>query len=149
MIKILGETIKSAFIAEIVKEFPGITTNKETVTNPAFPNIFIEQLTLTRIEDRKDKFWLCYLLTARYRVTPEISLKLDLQENLDAAALKFMVLSKLDISGRSAKIKNARTEKIDGVLHYFCNVDRLVDEVNEIEAVKQWVLKEKIHIERS
>jgi len=147
MIQVVGESIKNGLILAAMNEFPGTFFYKEQITSPAFPNIFILQLTLTQREERKGYFWLTYLVSLRYRVAGDIALVPNLQFQLDDAGLRLMLMNEIQIAGAPVKITNPRYEKVDGVLHYFCNINIQVTKPR-IEEIKMWNLEIEQHLKR-
>ena len=145
--EIIGETIKTALAVEILKALPGIMIYRERMTGPlVFPHIYLEQLTLDADEDRKDHYFLSYFLTLRYRHVADInapSAPVNLQAILDGVSLSLLTGLKNLNFGALARIRNANTEKVDGVLHYFCNV-RIQVTKEKIEQIKQMYLTRNI-----
>jgi hypothetical protein len=129
--EIFAEAVKTGFIIELFKMFPGTMIYKENIVNPVFPHFFVEQLTLNQREDRRHKWFLNYFMTTRYRAINDPALAINLHERLDAVALPLMEINTVMISGMPIRIKDAHTDKEAGVLHYFCNVIFQVEKAKE------------------
>lgn len=151
MYEVVGLSIISGFGAEIMRAFPGITWYREQVPLPQlrYPHFFIHQVSLETTEERKNHWWLRYLINVRYRIAEEPFAVTNLQEQLDTVGLQ--MLSEINristpIWGDiSVRLDNTRFEKVDGVLQYFCNVNLQVTEEQE-EAIKQQSLELNLNI---
>lgn len=139
--EIIGETIKSATSIKLGEIFDNtITRYKEEVTNPKYPNFFIEQLNMNIREDTKDRWMIDYLMTIRYRYVKDITTVTNLNQKLDEIGLKLCTeLTELQLE-KPVKVKNSRYEKDEGVLHFFYNVTVQVKRQTE-ELIKQEKLK--------
>ena len=136
-----GEIVKSALGAEIMRAFPGVTWYKERVINLRFPHFFVHQLTLDTIENRRGFWWLNYFINIRYRVAAEPDNVTNIQEQLDNVGLQILSnIKSITVSGLTKKLQSPRYEKVDGVLHYFCNITLQATE-EEAEAVLQQQLE--------
>ena len=133
MIVVIGESIKTGLIAEIKKAFPGAVVYKEQIrTEPIFPHFFIELLTLDISEERQGFYWLNSFITIRYREGADIQLVNNLHLKLDDVAFRMLTdMTRISFSGVLANITGARTEKVEGDLHYFCNI--------RIQLTRQWI----------
>ena len=136
-IEIVGESVKTGLSVEILKKFPGIEVYKEFISKPTFPHFFIYQLTLDVRQERRNYWWLHYLMSLRYRVAAETIIARDLQAQLDATALSLMAINKIYLSDMPIRVRESRTEKVENVLHYFCAFDIHVTK-EQIEKIKQW-----------
>lgn len=123
MYEIIGETVKSATSIKLGEIFGEDTKRyKENVTNPTYPNFFIQQLTQNITPDTKDRWMIDYLITIRYRYVKDITTVTDLEQKLDEVGLKLCTeFTELQLE-RPVKVKNARYEKDEGILHFFFNV---------------------------
>ncbi len=146
MIEILGESVKSALGAELMRIFPGVSWYKESSTNTRYPHFFVSQLTLSSTEDRRGRYHLQYSMTVRYRAaeTPPP----DLQTTLDGVGLRLLSsIQTVSIGNVPIRMTGARYEKADGVLHFFCNILLQVTH-EEAEAIKQQQMTLKSNLKR-
>lgn len=123
MYEVIGESIKSATSIKLGQIFStDIKRYKENVTNMQYPNFFIYQVSSSIEPDTTNKWQIDYLIDIRYRHAKDTSLLTNLEQKLDEVALKLMSeFTELQLE-RPVKVKNARYEKNDGVLHFFFNV---------------------------
>ena len=142
---ITGETIKSAVGMEIMRAFPGITWYKEAnIINPRFPHFFVQQLTLSKVQERHNRWWLEYLMTIRYRQVSDPTTSSTIQELLDGVGLDLLdELQRITVGNLRVPIRELRYEKVDGVLHAFGNIRLQVTKpqaeyakMNELELTK-------------
>jgi len=124
--ELISTSVTSALVIRLGEIFPGITRYRETIPSQlvTYPHLFVQQLTLDTQRERRDHWIVNYLANIRYHVAEDpSSVTGSLQERLDDASIK--LISKLDCiywDGMRINITNPRTEKISGVLYYFCNV---------------------------
>ena len=143
MYEVVGETVKSATSVKL-KEIFGKETKryKEAVSKMTYPNFFIHQLSAEIRPDTKDRWYIDYFINIRYRYAKDISYINDLEQKLDEVALKLMTeFTEIQLE-RPVKVRNARYEKVDGVLHFFFNVSVQVQRQME-EPIRQENLKVK------
>lgn len=141
MTEIIGESIKSASGAEIMKSFPGATWYKEQITTLKYPHFFVHQLTLDITEDRKNRWWISALMNIRYRIAADPTTDSKLQEKLDAVGLQLLCdLQNIYLIDILVKIRNARYEKVDGVLFFFYDIKFQVTKP-QLDKVKQMQLE--------
>ena len=141
---ILGNSMTTGLSMELLRMFPGITVYREQLSNPAliqFPHVFVEQLTQSINEELKGKFWLHYLMTVRYRINAEPTTVFNLQSQLDSVGLQLMEMKYIPLATKILPVRNKRTEKIDGVCHFFANFDFRVTEP-EVEPILMWNLEQ-------
>lgn len=131
--EIIGETIKSATSIKLGELFGNIYRYKENITKQKFPNFHIIQVNMSvtpkglsarnsAINIKKDRIQLDYLINIQYRVAEDTELVSNLQQQLDDVGLKLLAnFSSINLE-KPTKIKNARYEKVDGVLQFFFNV---------------------------
>ena len=126
MVEITGESIKGAIGRELRVIIPEATLYREAITNVAnlrFPHIFTNQLSIGSYEERRGYYWLTYLVNLRYRHVSDPITSSTLQENLDRVGLLLTAgLQRIRIGEVIIPIKEARYEKVDGVLQFFCNI---------------------------
>ena len=149
MAKIYGETIKTAFAQRLTELYPTIAIYKEKEDNEdsTFPNFYILQLTINSQEDRKDHYFQEYYMTIRYREVADVAIEEKIEQKLDRMSNSLITnLVDIPVNGKPIKLRNCRTEKIDGVLHFFANVR--VQVVKEKELLpKMFSLQEDITME--
>ena len=132
------EDIKQAVVERLLDIYPDITVYKEAKTNVIYPHFFVYQITLAGNKERKNHHILSYSMEIRYRVANDPSTDLKLEQNLDA--MGFNLIQKFDIidfEQSKIKCKDRHYEKVDGVLHFFFNVDIMVKDVSDEETIKQ------------
>jgi len=149
-VPIIGESVKSALTVELFKSFPGITIYREQVTqNIQFPQFFINQLTLTQRKEGQNTWWLRYLVNIRFRAVADIATEPNLQTRLDGMAIDMTSrLQTINLGGLQIPVRSPRTEKVDGVLQYFCNVEirvtkKLVEQIKQIEFDLNTIVEER------
>ena len=150
MTEIVGEAAKTGLAIALAQKFPGDAVYTEQQTNGKlmkFPQFFIEQLTMSVREERKGYWWLNCLVTARWRVSAEPFAVPDLQKRLDDVSLKLMEIGMIDIASMPTHVKNARTEKADGVLHYFCGVSIQANK-ERAEEINMWTIEQNNIIQK-
>ena len=121
-----SNSITSGLAIALREIFPDVAMYREVV--PAqflqYPHFFINQLTLSSTDERRFYYIWDYLATVRYHVDADPALVTgSLQSSLDDVAVKLM--SELDaiyFDDNMIRLTGRRTEKVDGVLHFFCNV---------------------------
>lgn len=130
--RILGETIKNAVFGKLQEIFPNITVYKEQVTLPDFPHFFINQLNLSTSEDRKNHYFQTYLMNIRYRQVADVSNEARIEQELDEIGHKLIEeFVDVQLNNRPCKIKEAYYEKVDGVLHFSCQIKIQVEKQKE------------------
>ena len=147
-IQVIAESIKTVLSLEIINRFPHATIYREQIVSPIFPNFFIEQLTQSKTEERKGYFWINHFVAVRYRIHNEPQTLFNLQQQLDNASFEMLKMQYIPLSTHKLLIQNPTTEKVDGVLHYFCNLNARVTE--PIDEIKMWTLElqSKLQLQR-
>ena len=145
MVEVLSDAVKAGLIAELTKSFPGVSVYDEQIVRPAFPHFFVLQMTQEQREERKGYWWLSYLVNLRYRDAAEPFAQRSLEAKLDNVSMQLMELNNIYLADMPIRIRNARTEKVEGVLHYFCN---FLFQVNkpEAERIKQLHLETQLRL---
>lgn len=150
--EIIGESVKDAVIRELVRLFPNppYFVYSETISpvNLRFPHFFVFQLSVNAEEERKDYWWIDYLINIRYRHVdnPQI-FGTNIEKALDDVSFELMSgLDTINWFGTRHKVKMSRAnEKIDGVLQCFYNVRIHAQRPKEEVALqmslqlKQWI----------
>ncbi len=141
---VVGDMIKSGLTSKIAELFPNITVYKEAAAIPRYPHFFVQQLTMSSERELNGRYMLNYLVTVRYRAVEDPTTLDSLQSTLDDVALKLLEIDYINLWSEKQQtneltlIKNQRYEKIEGVLHYFCNVTiRVQKEVAEVEKQRE------------
>jgi len=139
--ELVATSVTSALGIRLREIFPGVMWYRETI--PAqmlvYPHWFVNQLTLNIQPERRNHWWLSYFATMRYHVAADpASVVGSLQQQLDDASIKLLAdLDYIYWNGIPVRISNLRTEKIDGVLHCFCNVDVMATKPIEIDPLQE------------
>ena len=146
MIELTGENVKQAVVQQLLKIFPSIKVYKEAITTPQYPHFFVYQISVVDTEERKKYHLMSYAMDVRYRVKPDSSTDLKLEQNLDDMGMKLLQnFNIIDFADEKIRVKEKNTEKVDGVLHFTFNVDILGKEIPDEESVKQNKLEVVIH----
>ena len=134
---ITSDDIKESVIMKLLEIEPNIAVYKEATTKPVFPHFFVNQLTVSDSEERKNYHLLTYSIIIRYRVASDISTDLKLQQDLDEMCLK--LLSNFNIitfNDSSVRCYDKMTEKVDGVLHFSFKIDLYAKYKDNQERIK-------------
>lgn len=146
--KLTSETIKNAVFKELQTVFPNISVYKEQSTLPNFPHFFINQLNLSTSENRKNHYFQTYLMNIRYRQVADVSNEAKIEQELDEVGHKLIEdFVKIQLNNRPHKIKEAYYEKVDGVLHFSCQIKIQVEKQKE-DSVKMEHLENNIVIKQ-
>ena len=138
MIELTGENVKQAIVQQLLKTFPNIKVYKEAITTPQYPHFFVYQISVADTEERKKYHLMSYAMDVRYRVKPDSSTDLKLEQNLDDMGMKLLQnFNIIDFADEKIRVKEKNTEKVGGVLHFTFNVDILGKEIPDGESVKQ------------
>lgn len=134
MYEITGESIKSATSIKIGQIFGEDTKRyKENVVNMQYPNFFISQLSSNINPDTRHRRRIDYFMSIRYRFAKDTTNITNLEQQLDYIALKLMTeFTEIQLE-RPVKVKEARYEKEDGVLHFFFNISIQIREKTKEE----------------
>lgn len=146
MMELKSEDVKQAIVQRLLEIAPTVAVYKEAKTNPDYPHFFVYQITLTDDEERKNYHILSYSMTVRYRVASDSSTDLKLEQNLDSMSLKLMQgFNIIDFGDNKIRCVEKSTEKVDGVLHFFCTLNILAKVVSDEETIKQNKLKIEVN----
>lgn len=138
MYKVIGESVKSAISIKLGEIF-GEDTNryKEAVTKMLYPNFFIYQVSADITPNTVNRWHIDYLMNIRYRVAEDTTNITTLEQKLDEVALKLMAeFTEIQLE-RPVFVRNARYEKVDGVLQFFFNVTVRIQRELEEEPVQE------------
>ena len=150
MTELKSEEVKNAIVAGLLEIAPGTAVYKEAATFPSYPHFFVHLLDMSDEEDRRRVHLLSYSFDLRYRVKSDPSTDLKLEQDLDAMTLKVLAgLNVIPCGERKIRVEGKRYEKVDGVLHVFCNVTMMVVlPDDDSETAKQNKLDVGIHTRR-
>lgn len=146
MYEIIGETVKSATSVKLGEIFGENTKRyKEAIAKMEYPNFFIHQLSANIREDTRNRWFIDYLINIRYRYKKDTSNINDLEQKLDEIAIKLMTgFTEIQLE-RPVNVRNARYEKVDGVLHFFFNVSIQVQkQLQEEPKLEKLNIKEEV-----
>lgn len=123
MSELRSDEIGNAIRARLHQVMPEITVYKVPQTLPEYPHFFVQQIEGTDEEDRKNHHFLTFFFDIRYRIASDPSTDLRAEQKLDEMALRLMAaLDIIDCNGVKIRCGNKRYEKVDGVLHFFCEI---------------------------
>jgi len=139
--ELIATSVTSALGIRLREIFPGVTWYRETI--PAqllvYPHWFVSQLTLDIQPERRNHWQVSYFATMRFRVAADpASVVGSLQQQLDDASIKLLAdLESIYWNGIPVRISNLRTEKVDGVLHCFCNIEIMATKPIEVGPLQE------------
>lgn len=123
MNELKATSVTDAIIKKLIELFPGIAIYEEAITTLRYPHFFIFNLSTDTEEDNYNRYYVNYLINIRYRVAAQPQFVTTLQKDLDTVAMELLSnLELVELDGWKYRIKNARAEKIDGILQYYCNL---------------------------
>ncbi|MGL5514686.1 MAG: phage tail terminator family protein [Sporomusa sp.] len=139
--ELTATSVTSGLVIALGDVFPGVARYRETV--PAqflvYPYIFIHQLTLDSQTERRNHWMLSYLVNIRYHVAADPSLITgSLQQQLDDVSIQMMSdLTHITWDGIPVELRNRRTEKVDGILHFFANISVMATKAIEPDPLQE------------
>lgn len=156
--ELIGESIKSAISIKLGQLFNNPIRYKENITKPQYPNFYISQLSCnitpqqTKVEGALDndlkRVRLDYFMNIKYRVAEDVELITNLRQQLDAVSFTLLTeFTEIDLE-YPIHLKNCRSEIVDGVLQFFCNITVYAtnEQVDEVEmndlAIEEEIKKE-------
>lgn len=130
--EIIGETLKSAISIKLGQLFDNPIRYKENITNPQYPNFFINQISsnVTSLQTKVQSAFnndlkrmrIDYLFNIQYRLASNLETITNLKQQLDAVGFK-LITKFTDIQlEKPVYTTNRRYEIVDGVLHFFFNI---------------------------
>ena len=144
MTELKSEDVKQAIVQRLLEIAPNVVVYKEAKTAPEYPHFFVYQINLTDVEERKNYHILSYSMTVRYRVASDPSTDLKLEQDLDSMSLKLMQgFNIIEFGDSRIRCTEKSAEKVDGVLHFFCNLDVFVID----SPFEQFVKQNKLNLE--
>lgn len=129
------DTVLNAIYKQLQKLYPEYTVYKNLISNPEYPNFFINQISVIPIPDTKNFWWLDYLFAIEYRHAEDLTVAMNLEETLDEVGFNLNEnLWYLD--DIKTWIKDPSINKGEGVLSFTFNV-RIRVRKEELEALMQ------------
>ena len=141
MYELVANSVTAALGKELEKIFPDVPWYRETSPTQLceYPHWFVHQLTINTASERRNYFMVNYLINMRYHIAADPSkVTGNLQEQLDDAGIK--ILSELEyiyFDGMPVRVVEQRTEKVDGVLHWFGNISIMTHKPKAPEPVQE------------
>ena len=133
MTELKSEDVKQAIIKRLLEIAPHVSVYKEAKTTPIYPHFFVYQINLSDEEERKNYHILTYSMDIRYRIASDPSTDLKLQQKLDS--MSYSLLNGFNIISLNddnfIRVSEKNTEKVDGVLHFFCILKLVVKNVSD------------------
>lgn len=115
------DTVLNAIYKQLQKLYPEYTVYKNLISNPEYPNFFINQISVIPIPDTKNFWWLDYLFAIEYRHAEDLTIAMNLEETLDEVG--FNLNDNLwYLEGIKTWIKDPSINKGEGVLSFTFNV---------------------------
>ncbi len=147
MTELKSEDVKQAIVQQLLKIAPDVAVYKEAKTSPEYPHFFVYQINLTDVEERKKYHILSYSMTIRYRVASDPSTDLKLEQDLDSMSLKLMKgFNVINFGDSKIRCTEKSAEKVEGVLHFFCNLDVFVIDSPFEKFIKQNKLNIEVNV---
>lgn len=114
-------TVLNAIYKQLQKLYPEYTVYKNLISNPEYPNFFINQISVIPIPDTKNFWWLDYLFAIEYRHAEDLTIAMNLEETLDEVG--FNLNENLwYLEDIKTWIKDPSINKGEGVLSFTFNV---------------------------
>lgn len=115
------DTVLNAIYKQLQKLYPEYTVYKNLISNPEYPNFFINQISVIPIPDTKNFWWLDYLFAIEYRHAEDLTIAMNLEETLDEVG--FNLNENLwYLEDIKTWIKDPSINKGEGVLSFTFNV---------------------------
>lgn len=115
------DTVLNAIYKQLQKLYPEYTAYKNLISNPEYPNFFINQISVIPIPDTKNFWWLDYLFAIEYRHAEDLTIAMNLEEKLDEVG--FNLNENLwYLEDIKTWIKDPSINKGEGVLSFTFNV---------------------------
>lgn len=115
------DTVLNAIYKQLQKLYPEYTVYKNLISNPDYPNFFINQISVIPIPDTKNFWWLDYLFAIEYRHAEDLTIAMNLEETLDEVG--FNLNENLwYLEDIKTWIKDPSINKGEGVLSFTFNV---------------------------
>jgi len=139
--ELIATSVTSALGIRLREIFPSVTWYRETI--PAqllvYPHFFVTQLSVNATYERRNYRIIDYLATIRYReVADPSSITGSLQERLDDTGIKLLSeLESITWGDMPVTLRDRYTEKVEGVLHFFCNVSVMAKKPIELGPLQE------------
>ncbi len=115
------DTVLNAIYKQLQKLYPEYTVYKNLISNPEYPDFFINQISVIPIPDTKNFWWLDYLFAIEYRHAEDLTIAMNLEEKLDEVG--FNLNENLwYLEDIKTWIKDPSINKGEGVLSFTFNV---------------------------
>lgn len=115
------DTVLNAIYKQLQKLYPEYTVYKNLISNPEYPNFFINQISVIPVPDTKNFWWLDYLFAIEYRHAEDLTIAMNLEETLDEVG--FNLNENLwYLEDIKTWIKDPSINKGEGVLSFTFNV---------------------------
>ena len=115
------DTVLNAIYKQLQKLYPEYTVYKNLISNPEYPNFFINQISVIPIPDTKNFWWLDYLFAIEYRHAEDLTIAMNLEETLNEVG--FNLNENLwYLEDIKTWIKDPSINKGEGVLSFTFNV---------------------------
>nr|DAZ69201.1 MAG TPA: tail completion protein [Caudoviricetes sp.] len=115
------DTVLNAIYKQLQKLYPEYTVYKNLISNPEYPDFFINQISVVPIPDTKNFWWLDYLFAIEYRHAEDLTIAMNLEETLDEVG--FNLNENLwYLEDIKTWIKDPSINKGEGVLSFTFNV---------------------------
>lgn len=115
------DTVLNAIYKQLQKLYPEYTVYKNLISNPEYPNFFINQISVIPIPDTKNFWWLDYLFSIEYRHAEDLTIAMNLEETLDEVG--FNLNENLwYLEDIKTWIKDPSINKGEGVISFTFNV---------------------------
>lgn len=115
------DTVLNAIYKQLQKLYPEYTVYKNLISNPEYPDFFINQISVIPIPDTKNFWWLDYLFAIEYRHAEDLTIAMNLEETLDEVG--FNLNENLwYLEDIKTWIKDPSINKGEGVLSFTFNV---------------------------
>lgn len=129
------DTVLNAIYKQLQEIYPEYNIYKNLISNPEYPNFFINQIQSIPTPDTKNFWWLDYLFAIEYRHAEDLTIAMNLEETLDE--IGFNLNEKLwYLKYAKTWIKDASINKGEGVLSFTFSV-RIRVRKEEIQALMQ------------
>jgi len=140
--ELTATSVTSGLVIALGEAFPGVMRFRETapVQLLTYPHFFVNQLTLDIQPERRNHWMVSYFVTIRYHVAADPSSVNLLQQQLDDISIRMLSdLEYITWNGMPVRLTGRRTEKVDGVLHFFCNISVMATKPVELGPLQEQI----------
>lgn len=140
--ELAATSVTSSLVIQLGEIFPGVKRYREAVPAQSlvYPHFFVHQLTVDSQKERTNYWIVNYFVNIRYHVAPDPTIVTGglLQQQLDDVSIRLMAdLEYIYFDDIPVRVMNPRTEKVDGVLHFFCNISVMATKPVEIGPMQE------------